>query len=174
MKLKYFIILLSSLVFISFFNYRPVELNPAERMYSSILCYADSFEVPLYVAFNIATLETNYKGPLDSLYNHRQISKAGAMGPMQIMYKYAHSFAGRKVSKKELLDSIEFNVQLSMKILSNNYKKYKDWRKATGAYNTGRPIINSYAIKASDSTYFQKKWITPFQESKARTHLALD
>lgn len=103
----------------------------------------------------LIVLRFHYKGPLDTLYNHRQISKAGAMGPMQIMYKYAHSFAGRK----ELLDSIEFNVQLSMKILSKNYNKYKDWRKATGAYNTGRPIINSYAIKASDSTYFQKKWI---------------
>lgn len=159
MKIKNYFIILLSLALVSFYKSEDNQLTPAERMYSSIICYADSFEVPLYVAFNVATLETNYKGPLDTLYNHRQISKAGAMGPMQIMYKYAHSFAGRKVSKKELLDSIEFNVQLSMKILSKNYNKYKDWRKATGAYNTGRPIINSYAIKASDSTYFQKKWI---------------
>ena len=47
----------------------------------------------------------NHKG-----YNHSQVSKAGALGPMQIMYKYASYFAGRKVTKTELKDSIEFNV----------------------------------------------------------------
>lgn len=80
MKLKNYFIILLSLAFVSFFKYENNQLTPAERMYSSIICYADSFEVPLYVAFNVSTLETNYKGrPLDTLYNHRQISKAGAM-----------------------------------------------------------------------------------------------
>jgi hypothetical protein len=134
--------------------------TPAERMYSSLICYADSFNIPLYFAFNIATIETGYRGPNDTTYNHSQVSKAGAMGPMQIMHKYSHYYAGREVSRQELRDSIEFNVKLSMVILSNHYLKYKDWAKVAGAYNTGKPIVNSYAKKAIDSTYFQKRWIT--------------
>lgn len=134
--------------------------TPAERMYSSLICYADSFNIPLYFAFNIATIETGYRGPLDTTYNHSQVSKAGALGPMQIMHKYSHYYAGRKVTKNELRDSIEFNVRLSMLILSSHYEKYGDWAKVAGAYNTGKPILNSYAKKAIDSTYFQRRWIT--------------
>jgi hypothetical protein len=134
--------------------------SPAERMYSSLICYADSFDIPLYFAFNIATIETGYRGPLDTTYNHSQVSKAGALGPMQIMHKYSHYYAGRKVTKQELRDSIEFNVRLSMKILSSHYERYGDWAKVAGAYNTGKPVLNSYARKAVDSTYFQRRWIT--------------
>jgi len=147
---------------ISLFDTKRVEFinTPAERMYSSLICYADSFDIPLYLAFNIATIETGYRGPNDTTYNHSQVSKAGALGPMQIMHKYSHYYAGRKVTKQELRDSIEFNVRLSMVILSNHYDRYKDWAKVAGAYNTGKPVINSYAKKAIDSTYFQKRWIT--------------
>ncbi len=137
------------------------QLTPAERMHDAIMCYADSFDVPLYVAFNIATLETGYRGPADSTYNPSQVSNKGAMGPMQIMYKYADYFAGHKVTKTMLRDSIEFNVRLSMKILARHYKKYRNWKTVAGVYNTGKPIHNKYAIKAADSTYFMKKWIRP-------------
>ena len=164
MKFKTLIFSTLAIIILGIFSmslalHKEKKMIPSERMYQSIIFYADSFEVPHYFAFNIAALETNYKGPLDTNYNHRQISKAGAMGPMQIMYRYSHSFAGRKVSKTELLDSIEFNVRLSMKIISEKYQKYGNWSKVAGSYNTGRPIINSYAIKASDSTFYQKRWI---------------
>ena len=76
---------------------------------------------------------------------------------MQIMYKYASYFAGRKVTKNELRDSIEFNVNLSMKILAQNYKRYKSWKKAAGAYNTGKPVINHYAKEAVKKDYQRKK-----------------
>jgi len=152
-----------SLPLMSIFGVKPETDTPkpsnAERMYESIICYADSFNIPLYFAFNIATLETSYLGPLHHNYNHSQVSKAGALGPMQIMHKYASYFAGRKVTKTELKDSIEFNVQLSMKIISEHYQKYGDWAKVAGAYNTGRPIINSYAKKASDPNYYLSRWI---------------
>ena len=152
-----------SLPLLSIFNSSPKTDLPkptnAERMYESIICYADSFDVPLYFAFNIATLETGYLGPNHTNYNHSQVSKAGALGPMQIMHKYASYFAGRKVTKSELKDSIEFNVRLSMVIISQHYQKYGDWSKVAGAYNTGKPIINSYARKASDPDFYLSKWI---------------
>lgn len=157
-----FILIFVGISSISLFDVKEIVSidTPAERMYSSLICYADSFDIPLYLAFNIATIETGYRGPLDTTYNHAQVSKAGALGPMQIMHKYSHYYAGRKVTKQELKDSIELNVRLSMVILKNHYTKYGNWAKVAGAYNTGKPVVNSYAKKAVDSTYFQKKWIS--------------
>jgi hypothetical protein len=157
-----FAVLFIALVFcVSATNTQPErELTPAERMHDAILCYADSFNVPVEFAFNIACLETGYRGPADSTYNPSQVSNKGAMGPMQIMYRYADYFAGHKVTKTMLRDSIEFNVRLSMKILSQHYKKYKNWKTVAGVYNTGRPIHNKYAIKAADFTYYTRRWIT--------------
>ena len=143
--------------------YKPIEKpNAALRMYRAIMLYSGMYQVPRHIAFNIAHLETTYRGPQDSTYNPSRVSKVGAMGPMQIMYRYASYFADRKVTKSELRDSIEFNVNLSMKILAQNYKRYKSWKKAAGAYNTGRPIINHYAKEAVKKDY-QRNWL---QEEK--------
>lgn len=152
-------LILSIFVLQAFTTTETRVLTPAERMHDAIMCYADSFDIPLYFAFNIATLETGYRGPADSTYNPSQVSNKGAMGPMQIMYKYADYFAGHKVTKTTLRDSIEFNVKLSMKILAKHYKKYKNWKTVAGVYNTGKPIHNKYAVRAADSTYFMKRWI---------------
>lgn len=139
--------------------YKPIEKpNAALRMYRAIMLYSGMYQVPKHVAFNIAHLETTYRGPQDSTYNPSRVSKMGAMGPMQIRYKYASYFAERKVTKDELRDSIEFNVNLSMKILAQNYKRYKSWKKAVGAYNTGRPVINHYAKEAVKKDY-QRNWL---------------
>jgi hypothetical protein len=32
-----------------------------------------------------------------------------------------------------------------MKLISDLYVKYKDWKIVFGAYNTGSPIVNKYA-----------------------------
>ena len=87
----------------------------AERMYDAITMYADSFDVPLNIAFNVARIETGYLGPHHVAYNHKQRSYAGALGPMQIMPQYASYFAGFPVNKTQLRDSIELNVFISMK-----------------------------------------------------------
>jgi len=139
---------------------KPITIKPSAslRMYRAIMLYSGMYNVPKHVAFNIAHLETTYRGPQDSTYNPSRVSKKGAMGPMQIMYKYASYFAERKVTKDELRDSIEFNVNLSMKILAQNFKRYKSWAKAAGAYNTGRPIINHYAKEAVKKNY-QRNWL---------------
>jgi soluble lytic murein transglycosylase-like protein len=147
------------LVLLSGTTYKPVEKpSYALRMYRAIMLYSGMYQVPRHVAFNVAHLETTYRGPQDSTYNPSRVSKAGAMGPMQIRYKYASYFAERKVTKSELRDSIEFNVNLSMKILAQNYKRFKSWAKAAGAYNTGRPIINRYAREAVKKNY-KRNWL---------------
>ena len=136
-----------------------IECTPAERMYEAIITYADSFDVPLYIAFNVATIETGYRGPNDIAYVHNKVSSAGAVGPMQIMPKYASWFAGFPVKRQELKDSIELNVWLSMKILNYQYNRFGTWEKALGAYNTGRPIINTYARNGVRRDFFEKRWI---------------
>ena len=158
--MKKIIIVLCGCLLLAGTAYKPPIEKPsaALRMYRAIMLYSGMYQVPRHVAFNIAHLETTYRGPQDSTYNPSRISNKGAMGPMQIMYRYASYFAGRKVTKSELRDSIEFNVNLSMKILAQNYKRYKSWKKAAGAYNTGRPIINHYAKEAVKKDY-ERNWI---------------
>ena len=161
--MKKLLIAISCVALMSGTTYRPVEKpSHALRMYRAIMLYSGMYNVPKHVAFNIAHLETTYRGPQDSTYNPSRVSNKGAMGPMQIMYKYASYFAKRKVTKDELRDSIEFNVNLSMKILAQNYKQFKSWAKAAGAYNTGRPIINHYAKEAVKKDY-KRNWL---QEEK--------
>jgi soluble lytic murein transglycosylase-like protein len=157
--MKKLLIAASCLTLMSGTTYKPVEKpSHALRMYRAIMLYSGMYQVPKHVAFNIAHLETTYRGPQDSTYNPSRVSKMGAMGPMQIRYKYASYFAERKVTKSELRDSIEFNVNLSMKILAQNYKRFKSWAKAAGAYNTGKPVINHYAKEAVKKDY-QRNWL---------------
>ena len=157
--MKKILIVAGCLVLLSGTTYKPVEKpSHALRMYRAIMLYSGMYQVPRHVAFNVAHLETTYRGPQDSTYNPSRVSKMGAMGPMQIRYKYASYFAERKVTKSELRDSIEFNVNLSMKILAQNYKRFKSWAKAAGAYNTGRPIINRYAREAVKKNY-KRNWL---------------
>ena len=157
--MKKLLIAVSCVTLMSGTTYKPVEKpSHALRMYRAIMLYSGMYQVPRHVAFNIAHLETTYRGPQDSTYNPSRVSKMGAMGPMQIRYKYASYFAERKVTKSELRDSIEFNVNLSMKILAQNYKRFKSWAKAAGAYNTGKPVINHYAKEAVKKDY-QRNWL---------------
>ena len=159
MKKSLMVILAGSIFFMNGTTYKPIEKpNAALRMYRAIMLYSGMYQVPRHVAFNIAHLETTYRGPQDSTYNPSRVSKVGAMGPMQIMYRYASYFAERKVTKSELRDSIEFNVNLSMKILAQNYKRFKSWAKAAGAYNTGKSVINHYAKEAVKKDY-QRNWL---------------
>jgi soluble lytic murein transglycosylase-like protein len=133
-------------------------LTDAERLYNAVHRFSVKYQIPLHIAFNVANIETGYRGPCHDNYNPRQTSHCGALGPMQIMPQWASHYAGYPVTKKELRDSIELNVELSMKILADNFKRTKSWKRATGKYNTGKPIVNSYAKKAVHKNYM-KDWI---------------
>ena len=137
-----------------------IVLTPAQRLYIAINQYAAEYKIPLHIAYNVAVLETGYKGPYHDSYNHKQTSKAGAVGAMQIMPQYASHYAGFKVKKPVLKDSIELNVKISMKMLSEWYNRYNDWGKAAGAYNTGKPVMNNYARNAIKKNYIDH-WIRP-------------
>jgi soluble lytic murein transglycosylase-like protein len=130
-KLLYVILLLTLCISVIAFNLKPSSIyhqyyelgksensKPSYRMFYLIETYSDSFNIPKYVAYNVAYKETRYRGPLDTLYNPYQTSKAGAVGAMQIMPKYASYFAGFDVTKTQVMKDLELNVWLSMKILA--------------------------------------------------------
>ena len=129
---------------------------PSVKMYFAIKQYAEEYNIPEDYAFTVAYLETGYKGPLHLDYNHAQTSFAGAMGPMQVMLKTARWVNKDNVSKTQLLTDIDYNVRTSMKLLRQLKNRYKDWSVVFGYYNTGYPMVNSYAIKVVNKQYSWK------------------
>jgi hypothetical protein len=120
---------------------------PCIQMHYAIEKYAAEYEIPLNYAYGIAYCETRYGGPFDWDYNQAQTSSAGAVGPMQIMPQYAHPYVDGKFTVNELKTDIDMNVKASMRMLRKLYNKHGDWKLVFGAYNTGRPCINDYAVR---------------------------
>jgi soluble lytic murein transglycosylase-like protein len=121
------------------------DAPPSIQLYNYILKYSSEYDVPQDIAFGVANHETGYRGPFHWKYNPRLTSSANAYGAMQIQVPTANHFSDNKITKDDLLNDLELNVELSMRILSYLKNKYKSWELALGAYNTGRPMVNSYA-----------------------------
>jgi hypothetical protein len=122
-----------------------VNHKPEIQMYYFIKKYSQEYNIPEAYAFSLAYQETRYRGPFDSLYKHNQSSKAGALGPMQIMPATAKLICGKPIPKKVLNNDIKLNVMISMKLLRRLHDKYKNWGLVFGAYNTGKPCVNKYS-----------------------------
>lgn len=141
-----------------------VGLNPKSpyclQMYTSIEKYSKKYNIPKYIAYNVAYRETRYQGPFHWNYRTNHVSSAGAVGPMQIITKYSYKFAGKRVTDRELMNNIDLNVMVSMKMLRAWYNKYKDWGYACGGYNTGYATLNDYAIYCSTNRDYKKNWIS--------------
>ena len=121
---------------------------PCLQVHYSIEKYATEYNIPLDYAYGIAYSESGYNGPFDWNYNPLVESSAGAVGPMQIMPQFAQSFVPeRKITRKELKNNIDLNVMVSMRMLKKLKEMHGDWLLVFGAYNTGQPVINSYAHK---------------------------
>jgi soluble lytic murein transglycosylase-like protein len=126
------------------------DMPPSMQLYHYIKKYSKEYDVPLNIAFGVAHHETGYEGPFHWRYNPKLTSIANAYGAMQIQVPTANSFSDGKVTKTDLLNNLELNVDLSMRILSYLKKKYGNWKLALGAYNTGRPVVNQYAVNISN------------------------
>lgn len=138
-----------------FKNANPTSLE----MYNLIEKYADMYGVPRHIAYNIAYLESRYKGPFDWSYKPSLESSAGAVGPMQVMTSTAKFINKKVISKHELKTNIEVNIKTSMKLLNFLYKQYGDWATVCGCYNTGSPIINGYARFCVSNKDYSSNWV---------------
>lgn len=118
------------------------------KMYFYVEKYANEYHIPKNIAYAIPYYESGYRGPSDTTYNPRnKISKSKAYGAMQLKRKTAEFIADTVITKHDLLNNTELNVKLSYKLLDHLHKKYGNWKLAVGAYNTGKPVINKYALK---------------------------
>jgi len=133
----------------------PVSL----KMYHLIEKYSDEYGIPKYIAYNVSYKETSYRGPFDWSYEPDLVSYAGAVGPMQVMPSTANFINNRKIDKELLRTDMELNIMSSMKYLRYLKDRYKSWDIVCGYYNTGRPIINDYAIYCSSNKDYTSKWV---------------
>jgi hypothetical protein len=78
---------------------------------------------------------------------------------MQIITKWAQQYSRRKVKERELRQNVDLNVKISMQMLRRWYNIHGNWTDACGAYNSGRPIHNDYAIYCSSNKDYKSKWI---------------
>lgn len=144
-------------------NTKKINSSNSLIMYECIEKYSKEYNVPKYVAFNVAFKETRYRGPFHQKYKHIQKSYAGALGPMQIMLATARSPVFSRgegnITAERLMNDIDLNVRLSMKILRRNFEKTGSWKLACGKYNTGKAIVNDYAIYCSSNKNYKSKWI---------------
>jgi soluble lytic murein transglycosylase-like protein len=124
-------------------------------MYDYLKKYSAEYGVPFRIAMGVAHKETRYGGPFHWRYNPKLTSSANAYGAMQIQVPTANFIWGgkKKITSKKLLTDLELNVETSMKLLAHLKKKYGGWDVALGCYNTGRPIVNSYAIEIMNTDY---------------------
>jgi len=130
------------------------------KMFYLLETYSDRYNIPKHIAYNIAYHETRYRGPFDWKYKHNLESFAGAVGPMQVMVKTAAFINDSSISKNDLKNDIELNILSSMKLLSYLHKRYGDWKIVCGYYNTGRPIINDYALFCVNNKNYQSNWVS--------------
>jgi len=169
-KLKHwYLIIILAIVGLMYFNinqrldYFEERLDLANgtislQMYESIEHWSDSFNIPKHIAYNVAWLETRYQGPFHFDYNPYKKSSAGAVGPMQIITRWAKPYVRKRLSEKELKTNIDLNVKISMQMLRKWYSIHHDWTLACGAYNSGSPIRNDYAVYATTNKDYKNKW----------------
>jgi soluble lytic murein transglycosylase-like protein len=131
------------------------------QMYNLIEHKSEENNIPKYILYNVAWLETRYCGPFDWSYNPYRTSSAGAQGPMQIITRYAHKHAGYQVTAKELRTDLELNIDVSCSMLKSLYKTYGRWDLVLGYYNTGYPQVNDYAAYGSGNKNYKVKWSKP-------------
>ena len=62
------------------------------------------------------------------------------------------------LSEKELKTNIDLNVKISMQMLRKWYSIHHDWTLALGAYNSGSPIRNGYAVYATSNKDYKNNW----------------
>lgn len=130
-----------------------VQPAPCLEVFKAIEKHSAQYDIPRKYAYAIAFEETRYLGPFHWEYSPGQTSSAGAVGPMQVMYGTARGlFPELEFSRDDLKTNIDLNVECSMKLLRELHNRYGDWKKVFGAYNTGKPIINSYALRVYQKT----------------------
>ena len=130
---------------------------PSVQVYYYTKKYCKEYNVPETIAFQVAKLETAYKGPDRHDYNPNQTSSGNARGTYQLlvstakdMYELLGLGPRSDITSERLLNDVELNVRLGVRYLRwVNDNVSKNWTVTCGFYNSGYAIINGYAITAT-------------------------
>lgn len=137
-----------------------IKVSPhSVQIYFHTKKYCKEFNVPEEVAFSVARLETNYRGPDMFHYRPNQTSIADAYGTYQILLPTAKfvvktypdifpEISYEDVTKELLLNDVHLNTKIGIKYLRHLHSTYNSWIIACGFYNTGYPRVNQYARDA--------------------------
>lgn len=137
-----------------------IKMSPhSVQIYFHTKKYCKEFNVPEEVAFSVARLETNYRGPDMFHYKPNQTSVADAYGTYQILLSTARyvvkiypdvfpEISYKDVTKELLLTDVHLNTKIGIKYLRHLHSEYNSWIIACGFYNTGYPRVNQYAKDA--------------------------
>lgn len=151
----------------------------AVTLKESIDYFADFHRIPRTLMYSSAEQESPWKYckyQTDSTYKaHKQIGKAGELGPFQIKPNTARLvWHDNKISDKvlhwKLLHNIPYNVETAARLLEGDYDFYsrrfktvdKIWKFTITAYNLGRykanhiPKPNAYALSVFN------RWVNKF------------
>jgi soluble lytic murein transglycosylase-like protein len=126
------------------------------KMYYYILKYSKIYGIPKNIAFGMARFESSYNGLFDWGYNPNISSSSNAYGALQIKTSTAkyinkkYYITEEDISKESLINNLDLNINIGLCYLHYLYKKHGSWDLALGAYNTGKPKVNSYAVKVSN------------------------
>ncbi|MBQ8762329.1 MAG: lytic transglycosylase domain-containing protein [Clostridia bacterium] len=106
----------------------------------------------------------------ESKYNEQAISKAGAMGLMQLMPSTAFWVAEKEkieLNSKEDLFIPEINIQLGCAYLNMLLNEFKDENTALSAYNAGSSYVKQWLKNEKYSSNGVKLTTTPYKETNA-------
>lgn len=129
------------------------------KMYYAIETECSKHMIPRHIAYNIAYMETRYRGPFDIAYKHNLISSVGALGPMQVMASTAEFITKTPIDNDDLLYDVNVNVNASIRLLKYLHDKYGSWEIACSYYNTGKKCINNFGVYCANNIDYQSKWV---------------
>ena len=137
-----------------------IQVSPhSVQVYFYTKKYCAEFKVPEEIAFSVARLETNYRGPDMFHYKPNQTSTADARGTYQVLVSTAKyvveiypeiflEYTPDDINAEILLTNVHLNTKIGIKYLQHLNNIYKSWIIACGFYNTGYPRVNGYAKDA--------------------------
>lgn len=117
------------------------ELSVDHQIEYYIKKYSMKYEVPKNIILAVIEIESGYGN--HNNYNPHVISSVGALGPMQVMLTTARDIMNNpKITKDELLNNIELNINCGVKYLSMMYNIYNNWELTLISYNAGPSRAN--------------------------------